>query len=280
MASPSLQITCPQCSSNHQVNIRLAGRTVRCPQCDASVLVPQLSPEAPGAPEPPAEAAGGGSDSNAAPESTAAVVGNGPAAAGEDGDAHGQSETAPQPPPIIFASDPVFAPPGYHDPMGLPELPPALQLDAEDGPLRERTKRQEDELDMTPMVDVSFLLLIFFMVTASFSLQKSLEMPRQQSDAPSTNVQEVQEQELDMVTVQIDEFGSFLVLAADWERETPGKQNLTSALREAIGNRGGAVRLVIEVHEDAQLRYLVDCMDAGAVANYAEVQVTQVDGFE
>ena len=33
----------------------------------------------------------------------------------------------------------------------------------------------EDELDMTPMVDVTFLLLIFFMVTASFTLQKSLE---------------------------------------------------------------------------------------------------------
>ena len=31
----------------------------------------------------------------------------------------------------------------------------------------------EDELDMTPMVDVTFLLLIFFMVTASFTRSKS-----------------------------------------------------------------------------------------------------------
>jgi biopolymer transport protein ExbD len=35
----------------------------------------------------------------------------------------------------------------------------------------------DEEMDLTPMVDVTFLLLIFFMITASFSIQKSLEVP-------------------------------------------------------------------------------------------------------
>ena len=35
----------------------------------------------------------------------------------------------------------------------------------------------EAELDMTPMCDVTFLLLIFFMVTAAFAMQKSFEVP-------------------------------------------------------------------------------------------------------
>src|SRR5688572_20269137 len=39
--------------------------------------------------------------------------------------------------------------------------------------LREKSAPQEAEMDMTPMVDVTFLLLIFFMVTASFTMQKS-----------------------------------------------------------------------------------------------------------
>jgi biopolymer transport protein ExbD len=117
------------------------------------------------------------------------------------------------------------------------------------------------------------------MVTASFSLQKSIEVPRQQTDQASSNPVEPDD-EVDMVTVQIDEFGSFLVLAPDWERETPGKQNLISALRDAMGGGGGSVRLVIEVHEDAKLRYLVDCMDAGTITGYSEVQITQVDGFD
>ncbi len=41
----------------------------------------------------------------------------------------------------------------------------------------ERKFQSEDDLDMTPMVDVTFLLLIFFMITAAFSLQKSMEVP-------------------------------------------------------------------------------------------------------
>jgi biopolymer transport protein ExbD len=181
---------------------------------------------------------------------------------------------------VHFASDPVFDSHGHHSVTDLPNLPPALQMDDDEGDPLARKKRKDEGLDMTPMVDVTFLLLIFFMVTASFSLQKSIPMPRQQTDAPSTNVQEEEEEDIDMVTVQIDEFGSFLVLAPDWERETPGKQNLITALREAIGESGGAVRLVIEVHEDAKLRFLVDCMDAGTIAGYSEAQVTQVDGFD
>ena len=38
-----------------------------------------------------------------------------------------------------------------------------------DDPQRQRA---EPESDMTPMVDVTFLLLIFFLVTAAFALQE------------------------------------------------------------------------------------------------------------
>ena len=144
----------------------------------------------------------------------------------------------------------------------------------------ERKPRPEEEMDMTPMVDVTFLLLIFFMVTAAFSLQKSIEMPRQQTDAPSTSVVEEESEDLDMVEVQVDEFGSFLVMAPEWERETPGKQNLITALKEAIGANTDGMRLAIKVHEMAKLRALVDAMDAGTIAGYAELEVTQVEDFD
>ncbi len=159
---------------------------------------------------------------------------------------------------------------------------PALELhdEDEDDQVLDRKPREEPELDMTPMVDVTFLLLIFFMVTAAFSLQKSIEMPRQQTDAPSSAVIEKEEDELDMVEVQVDEFGGFLVLATDWERETPGKQNLITALKEAIAGAPDGMRLIIKVHELAKLRALVDAMDAGTIAGYKELQVTQVEEFD
>ena len=151
--------------------------------------------------------------------------------------------------------------------------------DDDDEPVYVKKKREEEELDMTPMVDVTFLLLIFFMVTAAFSLQKSIEMPRQQTDAPSTTVVEEEEEDLEMVEVQVDEFGSFLVLAADWQEETPGKQNLVTTLKRA-NESGAAARLVIKVHELCKLQYLVDAMDAGTIAGFTETQVTQVEEFD
>lgn len=261
----SIEVTCDQCGAVHHVNQRLVGRRVRCPHCDALVTVP---------------AAADGRDTEVLSDDVAAASGVAgprhrsgaePVAAGE----HAEALDAK----FAFGSDPVFDTAPKHSATDMPAMPAVLADEDDDEPPR-RGKRKEDELDMTPMVDVTFLLLIFFMVTASFSLQKSLEMPRQQSDLPSTEQQDEEEEEEDVITVQIDEFGSFLVLASDWERETPGKQNLITALREGIAQLGGSAKLAVEVHEDAKLKYLVDCMDAGAICGYNEVQVTQVDGFD
>ena len=142
-----------------------------------------------------------------------------------------------------------------------------------------RKKCESGELDMTPMVDVTFLLLIFFMVTASFSLQKSIEVPQQKSDSPSQNANLDVPPELESIEVQIDEYGGFLVLAPSWERETPGKQSLLGSLNEAIAGTSDGMRLVVKVHESARLQSLVDCLDAGTIAGYTETRVTQVAEF-
>jgi len=143
-----------------------------------------------------------------------------------------------------------------------------------------RKPRREVEMDMTPMVDVTFLLLIFFMVTASFSLQKSIEMPRQQTDDPSGSANPEPPEDFAMIEIQVDRFGSFLVMAPNWERETPGKQNLVGALKEAIEGNTMAMRLVIRVHEMARLQALVDAMDAGAIAGFSQLELTQVAAFD
>ncbi len=254
----SIEVTCIQCGSSHLVNDRLAGRRVRCPNCDTAVHVPE--PEQPiasqqdeGEPVPAKVEAG------VVPSATEGY----PA----------EQFVAPQ------TTD-------HWDPSQAAEHWHAVdhwigdEDDDDDDQVLPRKKRDEVEMDMTPMVDVTFLLLIFFMVTAAFSLQKSIEMPRQQTDAPSTTVIEEEVDELDMVEVQVDEFGSFLVMAPEWERETPGKQNLISALREAIAGNTDGMRLVVKVHELAKLHALVDAMDAGTIAGYSQLEVTQVEEFD
>jgi len=60
-------------------------------------------------------------------------------------------------------------------------LPSWVEEDDED-PVLGREPPEFEEMDLTPMVDVTFLLLIFFMITASFNLQKSIGAPPATSD--------------------------------------------------------------------------------------------------
>lgn len=70
-----------------------------------------------------------------------------------------------------------------------------------------------DEMDLTPMVDVTFLLLIFFMVTASFSIQKSIAVPPPDPDTEgaSQTVVPMDEIEEKAILVVIDEDNQFFV---------------------------------------------------------------------
>ncbi len=254
----SIQITCESCNATHLVNDRFAGKRVRCPKCEAVVSIPTTQQAA-----------------DLAEKATEVEQPQ------ESDDDQGESEHGKNQPAVVVAAEeskkPIIE---SEEPQNTETQNTLVDEEEDDEPVLARNRRPEEEMDMTPMVDVTFLLLIFFMVTAAFSLQKSIEMPRQQTDAPSTSVQEEEVEELDMVEVQVDEFGSFLVMAPEWERETPGKQNLISALREAIAGNSDGMKLVVKVHELAKLKSLVDAMDAGTIAGYAQLEVMQVEEFD
>ncbi|MDB4564560.1 biopolymer transporter ExbD, partial [Mariniblastus sp.] len=115
----------------------------------------------------------------------------------------------------------------------------------------EKKEIPEDELDMTPMVDVTFLLLIFFMVTASFTLQKSLEQPPAKSDQPSTEVQEDDEILDDYVQVTIDQTNTYYVTTRDDEEvECPSDSEMRSRVKDAKETTS-ATRMIILAHVDS-----------------------------
>jgi biopolymer transport protein ExbD/biopolymer transport protein TolR len=69
-----------------------------------------------------------------------------------------------------------------------------------------RHKKRVDYLvDITPLVDVVFLMLIFFMVSTTFNVSSSLKL-----DLPASNAT-VQQKELKQVTISIDAKGMLYV---------------------------------------------------------------------
>ena len=140
-------------------------------------------------------------------------------------------------------------------------------------------KRTDDELDMTPMVDVTFLLLIFFMVTAAFALQKVLEVPPVTDEEVSN--QPVEELDKDTVMVRIDADNIFWVSGPNWTEEQKAVTSLDmrAKVRDAskgLGKSGGPSKMMVEAHEEAVYEKLIDALDAGSAAAIAEIRLSIV----
>lgn len=146
-------------------------------------------------------------------------------------------------------------------------------------PLVFAPKDRDEEMDMTPMVDVVFLLLIFFMVTASFTLQKTMKQPPKSDEDPSTQVVEDDQDDPEVVRVQIDQYNTYRIITADWDEEAPSAQDLRIFVRRAREEGVHGVtpeQMLIIAHADSFHEKVVTAMDIGAANNMA-IQVTMTE---
>lgn len=147
-----------------------------------------------------------------------------------------------------------------------------------------RMKPPQAELDMTPMCDVTFQLLIFFMVTAAFAMQKSIEIPKPKQDEASTQVV-IRDPEDDptFVTVYVDEYNTYRVVTPDWDVEAPSEQELLRKMREARTTGSGGViptKLLVKAHGDSLHEKVVAALDAGTEVGMEQVQLMTIEESE
>ena len=138
--------------------------------------------------------------------------------------------------------------------------------------------REEDELDMTPMVDVTFLLLIFFVMTAAFTIQTSLPIPTPQSEEASTNaVPEDTEEDPEFITVKVDADNNFWVTGMNGlDEECPDVKALRTQLRLMKDDMGEVNKVVVEANEESLHAQVVAAIDAGMVIGVDQVQLMTV----
>lgn len=152
------------------------------------------------------------------------------------------------------------------------------------GPKRET---QEAQMDMTPMVDVTFQLLIFFMVTAAFAMQKSIELPKPEQDEPSTQVEQKDpETDPEYIVVLVDEYNTYHVFADGIDpddAEAPSEQELLRKLRYARDAAPGGViptKLLVKASGEALHEKVVVALDAGTEVGMEQVQLMTVEEGE
>jgi biopolymer transport protein ExbD len=137
-------------------------------------------------------------------------------------------------------------------------------------------RRSDDQMDMTPMVDVTFLLLIFFMLTAAFALQKALEVPAVAEDDAAQS-QTVEEFEEDQVTVRVDGDNVFWIGAPGWgeERRAPSVPQMFAFLRDAREQirRVDTTSLLVQANGDAVHESVVAALDAGMSVGLEDIRL-------
>jgi len=111
----------------------------------------------------------------------------------------------------------------------------------------------EVELNLTPLIDVVFLLLIFFMVTTTFDRDAKIKI-----NLPTTTnaVSEAQKNPLELL---IDNKGNYFVDGREVLNNQP--ETLFRAMSQALDGRGKNPPLTISADANANYQSVVTAMD-------------------
>lgn len=129
-----------------------------------------------------------------------------------------------------------------------------------------RQRRDDAGVDLTPLIDVVFLLLIFFMVSTTFIRETQLKI-----DLPEASG-ELQEIEEDVIEITVDRRGDYAVnasLLVNSEIET-----LVRALRERMAERDPSTRVIITADASAAHADVVRAMDAAGRVGLSRISIT------
>lgn len=106
-------------------------------------------------------------------------------------------------------------------------------------------RRESPDINLTPLIDVVFLLLIFFMVSTTFR-----EDGRIRLQLPEANAEAVPAETIELVEVMVDRGGRFYV-----NQQLVRDQDLETLKQALVGTVGAERDLPVLVRADAQAQH-------------------------
>ncbi len=130
----------------------------------------------------------------------------------------------------------------------------------------QRGRQKEDpEINLVPMIDVLLVILIFLMITTTYSKFSELEinLPQATSGKPADR--------LNVIDVSVSATGSYTVNRASIKNS--GAEGLSGELRAAAGDRPDPV-IVINADAEATHQSVIMVMEAARLAGYNHITFT------
>jgi biopolymer transport protein ExbD len=129
---------------------------------------------------------------------------------------------------------------------------------------RHKAGAEEAEVDMTPMLDIVFIMLIFFIVTATFVNERGLDVTRPDSDEPPPQNQAV------TILISISEAGIISMEGRDIDLRAV-RANVERLIAE---NPDSSV--VVQADPQSESNLLVGVMDQARLAGAAGVSIAEL----
>jgi biopolymer transport protein ExbD len=127
----------------------------------------------------------------------------------------------------------------------------------------QRGRQKEDpEINLVPMIDVLLVILIFLMITTTYSKFSELEinLPEAASDKPPDRP--------NTIDVSVSATGSYQINQTSIQHS--GTEGLSDALRAAAGDRPDPV-IVINADAQATHQAVITVMEAARLAGYSHI---------
>lgn len=128
--------------------------------------------------------------------------------------------------------------------------------------------REEPDINLTSLIDVVLLLLVFFMVSTSFVREADISLQLPESSAEATT-----EAPAEMLEVTISQSGTYAVNGRQLVNSEAG--TLRSAIERVIGDERD-VPVIIRADATATHQSVVTAMDVVGRLGFAEVNIATV----